>query len=139
MNFLKGKGTAPNFELFACSKETAGSSNIFCNSVNSQIDGPNFAGHQQDFLDEDFGLDDLEVMLNDDNQKPESRDFFSALKVMEEKVTEEKFVPQTHDQLKNFQNFEKFDMFFITNKLITAEMELDSSDSDEDMVEVEHI
>jgi len=40
MNILKGKGAAPQFEMFACSKETAGSANIFSSSVNSQmIDG----------------------------------------------------------------------------------------------------
>jgi hypothetical protein len=52
------------------------------------IDGPNFPNHQQDFLDEDFGFDDLEVMLNDNTQKPKEPDFFSELKQMEQKNAE---------------------------------------------------
>lgn len=47
------------------------------------IDGPNFPNNQQDFLDEDFGFEDLEVMLNDNTQKPKALDFFSDLKQME--------------------------------------------------------
>jgi len=52
------------------------------------IDGPNFPKHQQDFLDEDFGFDDLEVMLNDNTHKPKALDFFSDLKQMEQKNAE---------------------------------------------------
>ena len=64
------------------------------------IDGPNFPKHQQDFLDEDFGFDDLEVMLNDNTHKPKALDFFSDLKQMEQKNAEhQKVVPEKLEQV----------------------------------------
>ena len=116
MSVLKGKGAFPNFELYACSKDTAGSTNQFFSSVNSQMDGPLTHG-KADFLDEEFGLDDLEVMLEDSHTKECERDVFTFVKERE--------------AAKPFNAFEKFDSFF-TKQPLTYDTHLESSD-DEDI------